>query len=476
FWYTITKIKGCDSYKFLLANKECKVDVEVFRKILDICPRKEVDDFIKVQKDEDTLTFLVDLGYSRPLHKYKNMFVDHMRQPWRTLAACINKCLSGKNASNDKLRKSTTDILWGMFYRDNVDYPSLIWEDIAYQIDHRLEKKLRHKNMPHPRFTKFIIDYFLSKHKSLKKLKFQHFHTIKDDGVMIQLNLTKAEEEATAREVHDTHVRIVFEFVLKPARTRGSTSIAFRDTSIVSKKRTFDMYQKLKGTHTLSPTEQEAANILKYQHLQENFRDNKSQNSQEAPKFDTFFMIDNLEAQLQEKDNVIRNLKIQVSKMNDRSCETNSAKDVKALDSKNLELTDHVTALLEQNERFRGEIDNVKQHYKELYDSIKITRAHTNEKASSMLKEIESLKAQLKSKVSCITSDSVKPKVLAFSMYAIDVEPIPPHLKNNRNAHIDYVNYIKDSVETICEIVKEARIVKLLANELNSACKYTKLS
>ncbi|GJT73860.1 hypothetical protein Tco_1033146 [Tanacetum coccineum] len=154
FWYTITKIKGSESYEFLLADKRCVIDAEVFRKILDICPRKEGEDFTEVQNDEDTLTFLVDLGYSGPLHKYTNMFVDHMHQPWRTLAACINKCLSGKTASNDKLRKSRIDILWGMFYRENVDYPSLIWEDIAYQIDHRREKKSRRENMPYPRFTK----------------------------------------------------------------------------------------------------------------------------------------------------------------------------------------------------------------------------------------------------------------------------------------------------------------------------------
>ncbi|GKF92471.1 hypothetical protein Tco_0279190 [Tanacetum coccineum] len=85
--------------------------------------------------------------------------------------------------------------------------------------------------------------------------------------------------------------------------------------------------------------------------------------------------------------------------MNDRSCETYNAKDV--------------TALIEQNECVRVELEKVKQHYKELYYSIKITRAHTREKTSTMLNEIESLKAQLQNKVSCVTSDSVKPKVLA---------------------------------------------------------------
>ncbi|GJS20822.1 hypothetical protein Tco_0449454 [Tanacetum coccineum] len=219
-----------------------------------------------------------------PLQKYTNMFVDHMHQPWRTLAACINKCLSGKTASNDKLRKTRIDILWGMFYRENV-----------------------------------IIDYFLSKHKSLKKLKFQHFHTIKDDGVVSRLkfvrmgedvqqyglvilatmlnneiiqlesykmfilhstgqippkksrgkgsqwkktadlteesvdvsdNLTKAEEEAAARQVHATHARIVSESVPEPARRRRS-DIAISETT-----------QKLKGIQTLTPAEQEAADII----------------------------------------------------------------------------------------------------------------------------------------------------------------------------------------------------------------------
>ncbi|GJT26879.1 hypothetical protein Tco_0907154 [Tanacetum coccineum] len=201
---------------------------------------------------------------------------------------------------------------------------------------------------------------------------------------------------------------------------------------------------------------------LKYQHLQENFRNNNSQTSQDVPEFDSFFRIKILETQLQEKDNAIRNLKAQVSKMNDRSCETYNAKDV--------------TALIEQNECVRVELEKVKQHYKELYDSIKITRVHTREKTSTMLNEIESLKAQLKSKVSCVTSDSVKPKVLAPGMYAIDVKPILHPLKNNRSAHLTYINHLKESVETVREIVEEARVVKPLDNALNYACQYTKLS
>ncbi|GKE39481.1 hypothetical protein Tco_1462886 [Tanacetum coccineum] len=154
FWYTIKKVKDSESYEFLLANKKCIFDVEVFKKILDICLRVEGEEFTPVQDNDDTLTFLTYLGYKGPLHKHTNMFVDHMHQPWRTLAAIINKCLSGKTASNDKLRKSRIDILWGMFYKENVDYPELIWEDFAFQIDHRNERKSRRETMPFLRFTK----------------------------------------------------------------------------------------------------------------------------------------------------------------------------------------------------------------------------------------------------------------------------------------------------------------------------------
>ncbi|GJU38920.1 hypothetical protein Tco_1191877 [Tanacetum coccineum] len=97
-----------------------------------------------VPDDDTALTFVIDLGYKGPLNRRTNMFGDHMHQLWRTLAAIIHKCLSKKTTSNDKLKKSGIDILWGMFNRENVNYPELIWEDFAYQIDHEKEKRLRH--------------------------------------------------------------------------------------------------------------------------------------------------------------------------------------------------------------------------------------------------------------------------------------------------------------------------------------------
>ncbi|GKD74278.1 hypothetical protein Tco_1332560, partial [Tanacetum coccineum] len=63
--------------------------------------------------------------------------------------------------------------------------------------------------------------------------------------------------------------------------------------------------------------------------------------------------------------------------------------------------------------------------------------------------------------------DSVKPKVLAPGMYAIDVKLIPHPLKNNRSAHLNYISHLKESVEIVREIVEESRVVKPLDNALN---------
>ncbi|GJX06147.1 hypothetical protein Tco_0194079 [Tanacetum coccineum] len=78
-----------------------------------------------------------------------------------------------------------------MFYRENVDYLELIWEDLAYQIDHRKEKRSRRENMPFPQFTKVIFNHFLKQYNSLSNLKFQHYHTIKDDGIVCRLKFVR---------------------------------------------------------------------------------------------------------------------------------------------------------------------------------------------------------------------------------------------------------------------------------------------
>nr|GEX37890.1 hypothetical protein [Tanacetum cinerariifolium] len=70
----------------------------------------------------------------------------------------------------------------------------------------------------------------------------------------------------------------------------------------------------------------------------------------------------------------------------------------------------------------------------------------------------------------------VNPQVSARDKHAIDVEPIVPRLRNNRNTHLDYLRHLRESVETIRDIVEEAKVVRPVDRSIVSACRYTKHS
>nr|GEV14651.1 hypothetical protein [Tanacetum cinerariifolium] len=73
FWATVNKYKP--SYRFKIDDKKFSVNVEVFRDILNICPR---------------IKYIIDV------------IVDHLHQPWRTFASIINKCLYEKESPSKK--------------------------------------------------------------------------------------------------------------------------------------------------------------------------------------------------------------------------------------------------------------------------------------------------------------------------------------------------------------------------------------
>ncbi|GKA74649.1 integrase, catalytic region, zinc finger, CCHC-type containing protein [Tanacetum coccineum] len=108
--------------------------------------------------------------------------------------------------------------------------------------------------------------------------------------------------------------------------------------------------------------------------------------------------------------------------------------------------------------------------------ALTITRAKHIEQTTALLTENRNLKAQIHENLKCITRDSVKLKVLAPGRYAIDVEPIPSCYRNNREVHLNYVKHLKESVDTLREIVEEVKVERPLDRSLASTCLYTKHS
>ncbi|GJU12228.1 hypothetical protein Tco_1134624 [Tanacetum coccineum] len=220
------------------------------------------------------------------------------------------------SSSNERLRQSRVRILWGMFHNKNVDFAELTWEDFQYQIEFRQSKLRRREIMPYPRFTKIIINYFLSQHKSLAKKKHSHINTIKDDGVLYRLKFVRISEDVQeyGRAIPDTMLtdeikkskdykafigystRLVPpkktrskgskgkkevvtpknkssiyaddniipepDVALEPTGKRRTSGVVFRDTSQVSKKKSLDQSQKLKGAGITPEVLDESAGIL----------------------------------------------------------------------------------------------------------------------------------------------------------------------------------------------------------------------
>nr|GEX53696.1 integrase, catalytic region, zinc finger, CCHC-type, peptidase aspartic, catalytic [Tanacetum cinerariifolium] len=187
-------------------------------------------------------------------------------------------------------------------------------------------------------------------------------------------------------------------------------------------------------------------------------RDN--QRNKDTPDFDSVFVIRKMQASLQGKDNVIRQLKKQLSQLQVTHSDTDRTLRAQATDSQITKLTDQVTHLQAQNDLFkaendlfRAENDKIKQHYKELYDSIKITHAKHIEQVTKLTTENVNLKTS-------VSKATVNPQVSARDKHAIDVEPVVPRLRNNKDAHLYYLRHLKESVEIIRDIVEEAKVVR----------------
>ncbi|GJT66634.1 hypothetical protein Tco_1018114 [Tanacetum coccineum] len=83
--------------------------------------------------------------------------------------------------------------------------------------------------------------------------------------------------------------------------------------------------------------------------------------------------------------------------LNEASNKAKSKKEIDAYETINIKLKHSVATLLKENE-------TLKKHYKDLYDSIKITRSKTIEQTTSLLANNADLKAQIQEKVFAIAA------------------------------------------------------------------------
>nr|GEX62469.1 hypothetical protein [Tanacetum cinerariifolium] len=184
------------------------------------------------------------------------------------------------------------------------------------------------------------------------------------------------------------------------------------------------------------------------------FQRDNSFSQQSVPSFDQLFEINEMNAQSQEKDMVIKKLKERIKSLSGNIKEDKIKKELEEIKTINIELDHRVTKLIAENE-------HLKQTYKQLYDSIKSFRNRSKEQCDDLSKQvnlksakISDLNVSLQKKVLVITAlkdnlKKLKRKAVVDEvvishpidpeMLKVDVAPLAPKLRNNRTVHSDYL-------------------------------------
>ncbi|GJR32035.1 hypothetical protein Tco_1108267 [Tanacetum coccineum] len=69
----------------------------------EICLILPNQEFIEPPSEDELIPFIQELCYSSKCDMISAIHTDQMHQPWRTFAAIINRCISGKTTRVDRL-------------------------------------------------------------------------------------------------------------------------------------------------------------------------------------------------------------------------------------------------------------------------------------------------------------------------------------------------------------------------------------
>nr|GEX00130.1 hypothetical protein [Tanacetum cinerariifolium]GEX22110.1 hypothetical protein [Tanacetum cinerariifolium] len=94
------------SIRFKMDNKKHIVNLKTFLDMLHISPRTPRQSFEELPFEEETLDFIRFLEHSTTIRSLTGININKLYHPWRSFAAVINKCLTGKSSGYDSLRNT----------------------------------------------------------------------------------------------------------------------------------------------------------------------------------------------------------------------------------------------------------------------------------------------------------------------------------------------------------------------------------
>ncbi|GJY19893.1 hypothetical protein Tco_0392459 [Tanacetum coccineum] len=184
FWTTINHNANSHTFTFELDTHTFTLTPGLLRIVLQIY-------------DEDPNTKMIDVS---------KMVATRLHQPWRAILSVLNRSLTGKDSSWDTVKLKILQILWGIVHSANLDFASLVWDEFEWKTFDRSSRPSKMSKLLYTRFTKLIINHFLSCNKSITHRSNSKLHSAQDDQPITKLSNIVKGDYKFRMEILDTMI------------------------------------------------------------------------------------------------------------------------------------------------------------------------------------------------------------------------------------------------------------------------------
>ncbi|GKF20449.1 hypothetical protein Tco_0069087 [Tanacetum coccineum] len=154
FWYSAKALeKSKVSFSIPTSGIHGVVGVNTFRNAIGAHYLPHSSEYVAPPSIDIVRPWFETIGYGEAIPDKGTLKKSLLPPRWRLLMAQFIQCLGGKTGGFDQITNKDANILYSLANAINIDYVSIVWEDIII----KLNKKHREKVVPCTRFLSLLM-------------------------------------------------------------------------------------------------------------------------------------------------------------------------------------------------------------------------------------------------------------------------------------------------------------------------------
>ncbi|GJU60022.1 hypothetical protein Tco_1237788 [Tanacetum coccineum] len=199
-WHTVKEDRSKYKLKFLLGTKELIMTVADFRQNFQLPQATENNyaGFVDATTFGQMVPFFRNiLGFYLVLRSPSNFKSKGLSQPLQTLCKIFSRCLTTQVTGHDQPLIQIMQMLYCFINNVHVDYAELLWEGLHYSLMHPTTL------IPYLRFTKIIVDHYMTEHLDISRRVHDNYHRVKKDDLVKNIFNFGKNKEGTGMKIPD---------------------------------------------------------------------------------------------------------------------------------------------------------------------------------------------------------------------------------------------------------------------------------